>query len=415
MKIFGFDFGFTVKKSLQAIPSTGGWFPLVRESSPGAWQAGQTLEADTLLAHSAVFACVSLISSDIGKLPVQIATQRAGYWERQASPFDVLLKKPNLYQNRAQFFAAWASSKLLHGNVYALKTRDARGRITALHLLDPKAVTPLISSDGGAVFYRLNTNHLAGIGSDATVPAREIIHDRGVTPFHPLIGVSPLIAASLGANQALSIQSNSQKFFQNGSRPGGILTAPGEITPATAERLRAHWQENFSGENYGKTAVLGDGLKYEAMTTNAVDAQLIEQLNFTAQDVCRAFHVPAWKIGAGPAAPYTGVEAMNLAYYSDCLQWLIESLELALDEGLDLPSNQRTEFDLDHLLRMDTTTRYSAYTQAIGGGWMKPNEARAREGLPPVEGGDTCYMQQQNFALAALANRQAPNLQGGQP
>jgi hypothetical protein len=36
---------------------------------------------------------------------------------------------------------------------------------------------------------------------------------------------------------------------------------------------------------------------------------------------------------------------------------------------------------------------------------MKINEARATIGLPPVEGGDTPYLQQQNYALSALARR----------
>lgn len=111
-----------------------------------------------------------------------------------------------------------------------------------------------------------------------------------------------LTAAGLAAEQALAIQQGSNKFFQNGSRPGGILTAPGTITADTADRLKSHWQDNFTGDKAGKVAVLGDGLRYEPLSVSAIDSQLIEQLNYTAQDVCRAFSVPAWKIGAGPAA-----------------------------------------------------------------------------------------------------------------
>ena len=37
----------------------------------------------------------------------------------------------------------------------------------------------------------------------------------------------------------------------------------------------------------------------------------------------------------------------------------------------------------------------------------KPDEARARMNLPPVEGGDAVYLQQQNYSLAALAKRDA--------
>ncbi|MNO92528.1 hypothetical protein D3C76_841060 [compost metagenome] len=80
---------------------------------------------------------------------------------------------------------------------------------------------------------------------------------------------------------------------------------------------------------------------------------------------------------------------------------------MCLDEGPELPVPFGTEFDLDGLLRMDTPTMYKANNDAVGGGWMKPNEARKRAGLPPVEGGDSPMIQQQNYSLAAIARRDA--------
>ncbi|UCV27003.1 phage portal protein [Ferribacterium limneticum] len=398
MKILGFDLSF--KKALQPVSSgSNGWFPLVRESSPGAWQNSTPIEVDTALAHSAVFACVSLISNDIAKLPLRITKDMGTYWAPTAHEYSALLRKPNQYQNRAQFISQWITSKLLHGNTYALKRRNARGIVIALHVLDPLSVTPLVSEDG-AVFYRLKTSHLATIG-DVVVPAREIIHDRAMTPFHPLVGVSPLVAAGLAATQALNIQNSSSKFFQNGSRPGGILTAPGIISDDTANRLKTHWEANYTGDNAGKTAVLGDGLKYESMATTATDAQLIEQLAFSAQDVCRAFHVPAWKIGAGPAAPYTSSEATNLQYLTDCLQSHIEALELSLDDGLELPPTLRTELDESSLLRLDTATRTTVLAASIKAGLITINEGRASEGRAPVAGGDEIFRQIQDVPLAA--------------
>jgi hypothetical protein len=38
---------------------------------------------------------------------------------------------------------------------------------------------------------------------------------------------------------------------------------------------------------------------------------------------------------------------------------------------------------------------------------MSPNEARAGENMQPVAGGDSPYLQQQNYSLAALAKRDA--------
>lgn len=122
MKLFGFE----IKKALQSVPSRG-WFSVL-ESSTGSWQRGETIEASTALTHSAVYACVNLISSDIAKLPINITEHKATYWAPLSHQYDALLRKPNAYQNRAQFISQWMASKLLHGNTYVLKQRDGLGR-----------------------------------------------------------------------------------------------------------------------------------------------------------------------------------------------------------------------------------------------------------------------------------------------
>ncbi len=145
------------------------------------------------------------------------------------------------------------------------------------------------------------------------------------------------------------------------------------------------------------------------MSVNAVDAQLIEQLKWSAEQVCSAFHVPSYMIGVGPPPSYNNIEALNQQYYAQSLQGLIESLEACLDEGLGLTEIvgkvYGTEFDLDDLLRMDTATRVKTYADAVKGGLFKPNEGRKKFDLPPVTGGDEVYLQQQNFSLMALSKR----------
>src|SRR4029077_20698289 len=65
-------------------------------------------------------------------------------------------------------------------------------------------------------------------------------------------------------------------------------------------------------------------------------------------------------------------------------------------------------FDLDDLIWMDTPTRTNAAGEAVRAGVMTPNEARRKYfGLGPVAGGDTPYMQVQNYSLEALAERDA--------
>jgi HK97 family phage portal protein len=188
----------------------------------------------------------------------------------------------------------------------------------------------------------------------------------------------------------------------------GILVAPGQISEQTAKRLEDHWNANYAGpQNAGKIAALGDGLKFEPLTMTARDAELSEQLTDSALEVCAAYHVPAYMVGYGDPPNYNNIEALNAQYYAQCLQILIESIELCLKEGLDLAHDLRVQFDLDSLIRMDTATKVKTAADAVRGGLSTPNEGRAKFNRRPVKGGDTVYLQEQDHSLEWLAKRDA--------
>ena len=395
------------KQMLNSVDNRGGWFPWVREPYAGAWQKNDEWTTECVLAYHAVYACITLISADIGKLRITLQKQDTnGIWEEADSPsFSPVLKKPNGYQNHIQFKEWWITSKLIRGNTYVLKERDARGIVVRLYILDPCRVTPLVATDG-SVFYQLGQYELGGIDQTMlTVPASEIIHDRMNCLFHPLVGVSPLFASGMAASQGLKIQTDSGKFFENGANPGGILTAPGAISDETAARLKLHWDTNYTGKNAGKVAVAGDGLKFEPLRMSAVDSQLIEQLRWTAEVVCSTFHVPAYKVGVGQPPSVNNIDALGQDYYSQCLQTLIENFELCLDEGLALPAKYRIYLDLDGLFRMDSKTRMETLGLGVDKALMTPNEGRRALNLAPLTGGNTVYMQQQNYSMEALSKR----------
>jgi HK97 family phage portal protein len=388
-------------------PSKFGW---IVEAFGGMWQANLRIDnTQTLLTFSAVYACLSLISGDIAKLGVKLKKRaESGIWEEsQSSAFSPLLRKPNRYQTWLQFIEQWILSKLIFGNTYVLKERDNRRVVVALYILDAASVTPLVANDG-EVFYQINENKLAGIAEGSPIfPASEIMHDRAKCLFHPLVGVAPLHACAASVTQGNRIQSNSSVFFGNMSRPSGQLTAPGRISPETAKRLKEEFEQGFSGSNLGRLFVSGDGLKFEPFTIPAEQAQLIEQLKFTVEDVARSFGVPLYKVQAGQNPTFNNVGALNLEYYQQSLQPHIESIELLLDDGLSLPADLMVEFNLETLLRMDPKTRFETLEIGVRAGVLSPNESRACESLPPVAGGDTPYLQQQNYSLAALAKRDA--------
>lgn len=416
MRILGIPVPFTRdhKKTMSRVAGSGrgsGWWSVL-ESFPGAWQQNVEIRYDSVLSNHADFACRTLIASDIAKLRLMLVRKdENGIWKETTNPaYSPVIRKPNAYQTRIQFFESWVLSKLQRGNAYILKGRDNRGVVNALYVLDPTLVQVLVS-DNGQVYYELHADDLSGVSERLVVPAREIIHDRFNCFFHPLVGLSPIFAGGLAAMQGLAIQNDSATFFQNGAQPSGILTAPGHIEDDTAERLKEYWSTEFSGKKSGKVAVVGDGLKYEAMRAKAVDAQLIEQLKWSAEIICSTYHVPPYKIGVGAMPSYNNIQALNLDYYTGCLQILLESIEACLDEGLGMDGvNIGVQFDEDDLLRMDTLTQFDV--AAKGKGILTLDEQRRKLNAAPVKGGDTIYLQQQDHSLAAIAARDAQLIDG---
>ena len=388
-----------------------GWrslFQAVAEPFAGAWQQGVKADPETVLSFHAVFSCISLISQDIAKMRLRLMQTDVQGIRREKRQGDTarLCRRPNAQQNRIQFFELWLNSKLRHGNTVVLKIRNPRGQIKELRILDWNRVEPLVADDGD-VFYRITPDRNCGITESVTVPAREVIHDRFNCFFHPLVGLPPVYAAGLAAMQGHHIQANSTYFFRNGGRPSGVIEVPGSITEENAKKLKGNWDSGYTGENAGKTAILSNGAKYSPTTFSPVDAQTVEQLKMTAEIVCSVFRVPAYKIGVGHPPSSDNVEALEQQYYSQCLQTLIESIELLLDEALETGENESTEFDVTTLLRMDSERRMKTLGESVKNTLLTPNEARKRENLPPLAGGDALYLQQQNYSLEALSRRDA--------
>jgi HK97 family phage portal protein len=396
-------------------PGSGGWHSLTWGRPETDFQRDIRWTRDSVLANETVYACISLIASDCGKVALDLVEKVGKIWvEAESAAFSPVLRKPNHYQTRQQFVECWITSKLAHGNTYVLKERDRGGVVRSLYILDPCRVRVMVA-DSGAVFYDLSGDDLAHVPDfeRTMVPASEIIHDRMICLFHPLIGVSPIYACGLAASQATAIQRNSAHFFANGSRPGVVLSAPGQISDPTAQRVKEHWEREFSGDNVGRVAVLGDDLKPVTLAFNPEVSQLVEQLGVTAERICSTFHVPGFKVGVGAAPTYQNAAVLNQVYYTDCLQKFTEAIEALLDEGLGLTERKEghlygTMFRLDDLIKMDPAAYATMLGTLVDKTIMAPNEARSRMNLPDVDGGEQPLSQQQYWSLKLLADRKLP-------
>jgi phage portal protein BeeE len=126
-------------------------------------------------------------------------------------------------------------------------------------------------------------------------------------------------------------------------------------------------------------------------------------------------------VGVGELPSYDNIENLTQGYYGQCLQSHIESIEVLLDEGLSLDVVKSktigVEFELEDLFKMDGLKRIEMLSKGVSSAIYSPNEARKKLNMTPKEGGNSPYLQQQNYSLEALAKRDAndPFLQNNAP
>jgi HK97 family phage portal protein len=384
-----------------AIPSPSHGY--VHEPFPGAWQRNRECFGPGGI-FSAVYACVQTIAGDIAKLPPSILLEHAdGSREKyDRHPAARVLWYPNKYQTRVDFWGQFMACALFAGNCYVLLVRDARNVIESMHILDPRKVKALIAPDGSIWYQTTQTQIVEGVGLEF-IPSRSILHHRLLCLHHPLVGVTPIFAAGYSAATGMVIQQNAHNFFSNMSRASGVLTVPGNLGKEQLARIKTDWEENFKNGGIGSTAVLQGGLKWESLGINAEDAQLIEQLRWTVEDVARCFRVPMYMISDASKISYKNSEQLNRNYYTQTLQYHLESIEARIDQTFELASDVYAEFDLDALLRMELDVRMTAYREAITSGVMTINEARRNERLRPMDGGNEPLVQKQYVPLSKLA------------
>jgi HK97 family phage portal protein len=406
VKLFGLEITRAGKeKAMSPVSDYRGGWRRISEPFAGAWQRNIDEKREDLITYPTLYACISRISSDIGKLPFTLRTKNeSDIWVTVSNPsYDPVLRKPNPFQTASQFREYWLLTKLTQGNAYILKGRDQRGVVIQLYVLNPERVIPMVS-DSGAVFYQLQTDALNGLPADypaenLIVPASEIIHDRCMTVHHPLIGIPPLAAAYWPAVKNMKILRNATKFFANNAQPGGLLTAPAGMSEKDADKVKAYWDANFTGDSAGKVAVVGADMKFTSFAMKSIDNQMVDQMKYSDEQICQPFGIPPFKVGIGTIPAGLKVDDLNQMYYSDALQTHIEHMESLLDEGLKIKAPMCVELDLEPLLRMDEGKRADVATKLVGGGIETPNEGRLRFNRGPLEGGDTVYMQQQDYPL----------------
>jgi len=351
------------------------------------------------LSLSTVWACVNLLSGTTASLPLMVYRDDGN--GRRVVAYDhplfyILHDSPNADQTAVDFWDFVAATIELRGNGYAEIERNG-GRVVSLGVpFAPELVEPKRTKSGD-IEYRVVEN-----GSERTIPQERMLHIRGFGG-NPLGGLSTLTFARRTMASALVTEAAARSTFGNGIRTNGAFISEHPLTKEQMNEVDETLNEKYAGAmNAGRPLILNHGMKYQAISMNPEDAQMLESRSFSVEDICRFFGVPPFMVGHTQKTTSwgTGLEQQTLGFQKFTLRRRLKRIEMALEKQLLTPAERRSgltiEFNIDGLLRGDSKSRADSYTAGIQNGYYTINEVRAWENLPPVPGGDEARVQIQN-------------------
>jgi HK97 family phage portal protein len=352
--------------------------------------SGKRVTVDRAIGLSAVWAAVTLISEQVGQLPLKVYRDLGDGDKEEARShrsWRMLHDRPNSQTPAGRFWATVALHILLYGNCFIEKRRDEVGTVDELWLLSPGEVS---------VKWWPNLMEKTYIHRPANIlqQPREMDDDEILHIFGPsldgITGMSVIEACKTSLGTALARDEFEGGFYARGAVLSQAIEMEGRIKSDEAlKRFKTSMQAIFGGSSKAhQVGVFEDGAKLKQVGSPLKDLEFLASQNMTRTDVAVMFHLPPNKLGgsSGEGLHYSTVEMNQTAIAVDAVAPLVKTISDALSQDPSLmPQNIHwAEFTLEGMLRADAKSRAEFYEKLVGMKAMHPEEVRTRENLPPL-------------------------------
>lgn len=366
--------------------------------------SGKSVTPDTALQLAAAWACVRLISQTWGTLPVEVRVwderAKAAVPSREHPLFGLLHDAPNADMSAVEFWSTMGVSLMTWGNAYA-EIERLMGRVVALSPLAPAALRIERQRDGSLVYRYTETD-----GRRRDIPEENVLHIKGMS-LDGIVGLSPVAQARHTLGLAMAADEAAGKLFANGMRSSGYVAAKEYLNEKQRADARVMLDNYRGAENAGKTPILEGGWEFKAVSMAPQDVELLATRAFSVEEVARIYGVPPFMIGHTEKSTSwgTGLEQQMMMFHTLTLRPILKNAEYAIRRRLLTPSERgrvEVDFNVEGLLRADSAGRAEFLKVMVTCGIMTPNEARAKEGLAPLAGGDSLITQSNQVQLTRL-------------
>ena len=368
-------------------------------NNPQGWEAlgaGRTwaninVSDATQLQITTAWSAIRLIAETVGTLPLHLYRTTAKGRERaKDDPRYALVRwQPCDYLTAPEWKESMVVSLATMGQAYNPVTRfESTGRIIEIQPVHKSRVQPEVQRDGSIIYWLSDRN-----GQRRALKRRDVLPVRGFGGVGQLEGYAPHQVHGNSLGLSVALEKYAAEFFGSGGQPLGIITgdyAPGEMTRDQFRKSVSKYIRE--SREKGEHPFFTDGTKYTPISTTNNDSQFIEARKLQIAEVARIYRVPLHMLMETDKASYNNTEQANKHFLDYTLLSYLTRIEASLNSCL-LEASERAagmyfEFDVNNLLRGDSTARADQYLKLRQASAITANEIRERENLPRVDGAD---------------------------
>lgn len=357
------------------------------------------MDTETAMKYSAVNACVRVLSETFASAPMMLYKKTADGREpvTDLSIYDVFHHSPNEEMSPFNFDETRMMNMCVSGNSVCEKLVNKAGEIIGLYPY-PHWMVNITRDNAGKLIYEIR-----GKNETRTLTRAQVLHVPNMS-FDGVVGLSPISYAAETIKLGLSYEQYGVNFYKNAATPSGVFQHPTKLSEPAFDRLKKDLAKNYTGlKNSGTPMILEEGMQWQQVTINPIDAQLLESKYFQIEDICRIYRVPQHLVNKLDRSTFSNIEHLSLEFVMYTMLPIYKREEGSVNaQCLTLEQKKKGyyfERKIDGLLRGDAASRAQSYAQGRQWGWLSVNDIRKLENMSPIPNGDR-YLEPLNYQEA---------------
>lgn len=353
---------------------------------------------DYYASSAAVHAAVKVRAEAVGRAPLVVLRRESPAPDAefvpagQDDPLQRLMDRPNPAWSRGEMWRATETYLLLWGSAYWGIESDASGMVIELWPLRPDRMRVLPDARRYVKGFMYED-----AGEDVGYLPEEIAWFRHFNPLEEFSGLSSIAPARLAVDMGSEALRFNRNFFANSAMPGDVaITTEGVLTEEEVADFYQRWDDRYRGTARAhRPVLLGGGMDAKKLGTSQRDMDFVKGLEWSVEEVSRAFGVPKVFLSELEHATLANVATLERFLWRNTIAPELRLLEDVVNRSVaplfdEFPGQRRVQFDLDAIesLRDSENDRIDRQVRLVQAGVVTVNEIRAEHSLPPVPWGD---------------------------